>query len=72
MKRARLLGLLLVGGIGVVAACGDDEEPIVDPAVDAGPETSLVDNTQPAVDTGVVVDTGIPIVDSGPEGGTTL
>lgn len=72
MKRARLLGLLLVGVVGVVAACGDEEDPIVDPAVDAGPEGSLVDTTQPAVDTGVVVDTGIPIADSGFEGGTTL
>jgi hypothetical protein len=71
MKRARLFGLLLIGVVGVVAAaCGDDEEPIVDPATDAGPETSRVDTTPPAADTGV--DTGLPIVDSGPEGGTTL
>lgn len=74
MKRARLLGLLLAFGLGIVAACGDDEEPIVDPAVDAGPETSVVDNTQPAVDTGIVIDAGVDtgVVDSGPEGGTTL
>lgn len=65
MKRAFLISMLLFGGMGVVVACGgDDESP--PPSGDAGTDATL----DQGVDTGI--DTGVDAAVDVREGGTTL